>query len=340
MADAPVPTPGPSEKRRLPKPVLYGLLGLAVLLLIGAAILFNSAPSVAASENRLSELNGSNRELEDRIGRLKGDLQNAPDCPPGQVRKLEDGGLVVPPPSQTPAAPSTSKEPKSEGQLAVLSSDQLAQKLERATALVVTSKGIGTGFFISDRLLITNRHVVETADQGKLFIASRSLQNLRRGTVLQVTAASTPGAPDFALVRLDDGTAPDRLDVTRQVKKLSSVVAAGYPGIIVLDDTGFRRLINGDVKTAPDLNLTQGAVQSLQSSSEGLPVIIHTASIMEGNSGGPLVDACGRALGVNTYIKVDQKQSGRVSFAQAADALVDFMKPFGGGLVPDERECK
>jgi hypothetical protein len=35
-------------------------------------------------------------------------------------------------------------------------------------------------------------------------------------------------------------------------------------------------------------------------------------------SGGPIVDACGRAIGMNTYIAVDEQQSGRVSYALAA----------------------
>lgn len=75
-----------------------------------------------------------------------------------------------------------------------MSGPELARKLEQATALVMTDKGTGTGFFISDKLLITNRHVVESAAGGNLFVTSRALGLKRRATVLRVTAGSTPEA--------------------------------------------------------------------------------------------------------------------------------------------------
>jgi 2-aminoadipate transaminase len=41
-------------------------------------------------------------------------------------------------------------------------------------------------------------------------------------------------------------------------------VAAGYPGVVLSGDANSRQLLRGDASAAPDLNLTQGAVQSLQ----------------------------------------------------------------------------
>ncbi|MBN9425143.1 MAG: hypothetical protein J0H09_01435 [Burkholderiales bacterium] len=66
---------------------------------------------------------------------------------------------------------------------------------------------------------------------------------------------------------------------------------------------------------APDLNLTQGVVQSLQSGTGGTPLIVHTTAIARGNSGGPLVDRCGRAAGVNTFMNIDQRESAKIHYA-------------------------
>ncbi len=285
----------------------------------------------------LSRTEETNRELERRIVDVRRTLRSQPQCGPGTVRRGPDGRALVPPPTEDSASP---VEPVArEGAMRALGTDQLLEKLERATAVVLHGKGLGTGFFISDRLLVTNRHVVEASD-GRVLVASRALGAARRGTVIRTTEGSQPGTPDFALIRLDEGAAPDRLAVTERIGKLRPIVAAGYPGLITLQDAAFQRLVRGDATSAPDLNLTQGVVQSLQSSPGGLPVVVHTASILQGNSGGPLVDACGRLVAVNTFGRLDPKQVGRVSFAQASPALLAFMAPAGGGLAADARSCE
>ena len=223
--------------------------------------------------------------------------------------------------------------------LVAMSGPELARKLEQATALVLTDKGTGTGFFISDKLLITNRHVVESAAGGNLFVTSRALGMKRRATVLRVTAGSTPGGADFALLRLDDGTGPAALGVGTKIEKLATVVAAGYPGLAIRADPEFARLLAGDGTAAPDLNFTQGAVQSLTQRPGSLSLIVHSASTLKGNSGGPLVDMCGRVVGVNTFIALDEKQAGRLSYALGADGLLAFLREAAGSAQGDSRLC-
>jgi S1-C subfamily serine protease len=230
------------------------------------------------------------------------------------------------------------------GEATVLAGDVLVQQLERATAIVIVAGpndlATGTGFFIAPTLLLTNRHVVEQSAGKRIVVTSRELGSVRRATVLRVTRSSTPGEPDFALLRMDDGVAKGALDMAAETTKLATVVAAGYPSVVLNGDANFRRLLGGDLSAAPDLNLTGGAVQSLQAGEGGMPLIVHTASIAKGNSGGPLVDGCGRVIGVNTFINVDQSQSAKINYAIHSRVLASFLQAANANPRIDARPCK
>ena len=77
--------------------------------------------------------------------------------------------------------------------------------------------------------------------------------------------------------------------------------AAGYPGAVL-------ETIK-DSSSLPEANFTQGILTSRQAQAPaGIGTIIHTAQIGHGNSGGPLVDAGGCAVGVNSWLNVDAEQ--------------------------------
>ncbi|MCP5267182.1 MAG: trypsin-like peptidase domain-containing protein [Burkholderiaceae bacterium] len=226
-----------------------------------------------------------------------------------------------------------------------MSKPALAELLERATALVLAPQqqagrlGTGSGFFIDAKHLVTNRHVIEGARDGSIMVTSRALGRLHRASIVAVTRSSNTGSDDFALLRLATGDAPGTLALGDSVSKLSPIVAAGFPGAVIRGDPSFRRLLGGDIAAAPDLNVTSGAVQSLRDSGAGVPLIVHTASVIQGNSGGPLVDECGRVVGVNTFISVDQKQSARISYSLRTSSLQRFLANQPARFIRDERAC-
>jgi hypothetical protein len=75
--------------------------------------------------------------------------------------------------------------------------------------------------------------------------------------------------------------------------------------------------------------LTDGKISAIQTSPGGLKIMPHTAAVSGGNSGGPLVDACGRVVGVNTFITADQEQVAHNNYAQKSDALIAFLQANG-----------
>jgi S1-C subfamily serine protease len=311
----------------------------------------------AEAVRRADALRALNRALETQLGTLKNQIEK-PQCPPGTTFDTSAGlgtaPLALPGPSGAP--PGASSTP---GEMAALSpppalaqqaatapaltNAELEKRLELATALIVSATAekasFASGFFVTDGLLVTNRHAVENAPQGHVFITSRSMGQVRPGQVVAMSPVGGPGAADFALVRLNEGKAPGILPLGGGVGKLMKVVAAGYPFFTMGMDAGFHRLLAGDAAAAPELNVTTGTVQNVQRTAQGTNAILHEAAVLQGNSGGPLVDACGRVIGVNTFIAVDKEQSARNNYALASADLVAFLSRNRTQIALDARSC-
>lgn len=327
--------------------LLAGLIAVALYYFYGrqAPIVENVVPQAGKElppdvQARAAALAEENRKLEEELDKQRGQTI---DCPPGQHPEQKSSGPTnrVSPAAATTGVPmGAAKDIPATGKAPILSNKELIDRLEKSTVLVLTSNGIATGFFIGPQTIVTNRHAIETATDGVIFVTSRSLGAVQRVRLTNATpGAAQLGAPDFAILRMDGAVAPATLPLTPEAPKLAVVYTAGYPGLSVVRDAGFRRLIKGDAFAAPDLNLTRGEVQSHQTSPAGLPMIVHTASVLGGNSGGPLVDNCGRVVGVNTFITVDQQQSGRLNYAQSSGALAQFLKNNNIGAQSDLRPC-
>jgi len=169
--------------------------------------------------------------------------------------------------------------------------------LERAGA---SGEGVGTGVVLtSDGQILTNNHVVE----GSTIVRVR-LDGEREPRQAKVLA--TDPSNDLAVLQLDvDGLVPAVLADPSTVQVGDEVVAIGY----ALD-------LDGDPSVT--LGIVSALDRTLLTSNGALDGLIQTdAAISSGNSGGPLVNAAGQVVGINTAVALgdDTNTATNIGFA-------------------------
>ena len=137
--------------------------------------------------------------------------------------------------------------------------------------------------FTNDGFLLTNAHVVGSAEAGRVAFAD--------GTAVPFHVVGTDRLSDLAVVRADGVTpAPARLGEAAQLKVGQLVVAVGNP-------LGLAGSITAGVVSALGRSLPTRAGQNVRIIDD---VIQTDAALNPGNSGGALVVASGAVVGINT----------------------------------------
>lgn len=187
----------------------------------------------------------------------------------------------------------------------------------------------GSGFFVAPGLIVTNRQMVEGADPARLVVTGKKLGHLTPAKILATTPSFEIGGPDVALLRVEGVTGIQPLAFSTTAAPLDSVIAAGFPGLLLQADEAFDRLRQGDASAVPEVILTDGKINAIQSAPGGVKIMPHSAAVSGGNSGGPLVDACGRVLGINTFITANREQVVHANYAQKSDGVLSFLQEHG-----------
>lgn len=145
----------------------------------------------------------------------------------------------------------------------------------------------GTGFVLNaDGYIATNHHVIEgglsySVRQGSLTATAEVVKSWER--------------LDLAVLKTDLGGLGRVTLAVAPPPVLTDVVAVGFPGVA--------ETISASESADPTFskgNVGRRVVSGTWNRRDVLRIIQHTAQINPGNSGGPLMDTCGRVIGVNT----------------------------------------
>jgi putative serine protease PepD len=191
--------------------------------------------------------------------------------------------------------------------------ESLAGVVKKVLPSVVTiraragnSGSLGSGFIVSgDGYVLTNDHVVGGPNGGASITVTFS-----DGRTAPARLVGTETESDVAVLKIDQtGLPPVEFADSDTIQVGDPVLAVGAP--LALSNT-----VTYGIVSATDRPVVAG-----ESSSPRYYAAIQTdAAVNQGNSGGPLFDAAGRAVGINSVIKslsTDQQTAGNVGLAFA-----------------------
>lgn len=183
----------------------------------------------------------------------------------------------------------------------------------------VTDFGHGSGFAVAPNRIVTNAHVVQLAVQRPNaavgVVPSEGNQSYRARIV-----AIDP-ARDLALLEMEQGRLPPIPLYVGPIADGAPIAALGYPGNV---DLATARSADDYIRPLPPTR-SVGIFSNVRPIN-GITTLLHTANIARGHSGGPLLDQCGRVLGVNTLITRGEEGDSTFAFAVGNRELTAFLR--------------
>jgi S1-C subfamily serine protease len=279
-------------------------------------------------EEELAELQALLREdpcsLAEKMGPPLEKAPVAPSYGAPQTRAPESGApqaeAAPPPPSRNGTAPAPTAAPPP---------STVAELMDQATVFVVSAYedqvGMGSGFFVAPGVIATNRHVAQGPD-AQVLVGNKVLGGMQPA---RIVAFSPDKSRDYALLAVDPDLAAKApvLQVASGASRTERISAWGFPGYITAIDPKLAAMARGDVKAVPEVVYSEGVVSVVLERTPS--AILHTASLSQGNSGGPLINSQGVVVGINTFIRQADQSYSQTNIALVGGDLIKFMQEHG-----------
>jgi serine protease Do len=196
-----------------------------------------------------------------------------------------------------------------------------------------TIVSIGSGVVVAPDKIITNAHVIEQAryDESVTLLVVPSEGGQSYGATL---VAALPGK-DLALLKVSGDSLVPASFFSGAVPDGSDVFAIGYPASV---DIALEQNEADWLRPQTPVK-ARGSVSSGRSS-KSIDSLLHTAPIAPGNSGGPLVDACGRVVGINSFGSVSTDGGAEFYFAVSVRELSAFLGAQGVAFRTVTGDCR
>ncbi|MBQ8985233.1 trypsin-like peptidase domain-containing protein [Candidatus Saccharibacteria bacterium] len=182
----------------------------------------------------------------------------------------------------------------------------------------VESQAAGTGVIVTeDGYVLTNKHVIEGASSISVVLDDGT-------TYKDVKVAAVDSLNDVAFLKINDvsGLKPATLGDSKTITVGQQVVAIGN----ALGQ--YQNSVTSGVVSGTGRSLT--ATDSTGTMSENLSDMIQTdAAINSGNSGGPLINAAGEVIGINTATSSSAENMGFAIPIAAVKGMLSQLKDKG-----------
>jgi S1-C subfamily serine protease len=280
---------------------------LLAFALIAAFFVYTNRPAAATNDPAIHHSVQPAPAVRQAVQSAAGDSSSIQTAPEAAATSVAAASVEAAPETAIPIVPAAAPPSALE---------EVVSRVMPAVVLVETSEGRGSAFFVSPDTLVTNVHVVGRN-------SSVTLKRLGGAATVAMVAARSPEF-DLAVLKV---AAPQpnqptiALGSAQQLRVGQDVIAIGS-ALGTLQNTVTRGIVSGLRRT-------------------GSALLVQTdAAVNPGNSGGPLLDRDGVAIGVTTMGYTDRQG---LNFAVAADHARNVLEgrpspppPAGAasGLVP------
>jgi len=194
--------------------------------------------------------------------------------------------------------------------------------------------GHGSGVVIAPGRVLTNAHVVELARTEPNIVIGVIPSEGTQSFGGKITAYS-PGN-DLALLAVEGAPSlPIATFLASAPEDGARVTAIGYPGSV---DRAQGMSIE-DIIHPMSAVRTSGTVSAGRASRQ-FDTVLHTAPLASGNSGGPLVDDCGRVVGLNSFGSISDGSDAEYGFAVSNREIASFLRQAGVQARRSSEQCR